>query len=215
MGDTTTQETPSTTIPQEIGKSKHPNMHTRGICKNSKVHKQFPQYTITEDDINLMAEKVHECTNEEFEDSQHQRGRIQDELANIRHVLEQKRVVQMHDRGTQSLPTTIEVEERATSSKQDTIQTIAQASPNFQVTSTMFWMDEAITQTPLKDLAKVELVMERVPTKSLYKLQVSIMQEVESRARKNAAELQHMMNGKESLDMLVEHVKLETKKEKR
>jgi hypothetical protein len=56
--------------------------------------------------------------------------------------------------------------------------TIAQASLNFQVTSNMLQMDETLTQTPLKDLVQVELVMARIPTKALYKLQVSVAQEV-------------------------------------
>jgi hypothetical protein len=49
--------------------------HTyRGSCKKAKAHKQFPEYTITEDDTDLMAEKVQEHAAEEFEDTQHQRG---------------------------------------------------------------------------------------------------------------------------------------------
>jgi hypothetical protein len=88
MGDTTTQETPSTTTPQETMQPKRPIIHTGGSHKKAKAHKQLPEYTITEDDTDLMAEKVQECTAEEFEDTQHQRGRIQDELADIRQVLE-------------------------------------------------------------------------------------------------------------------------------
>jgi hypothetical protein len=38
----------------------------------------------------------------------------------------------------------------------------------------MLQMDEMVAQTPLKDLAQVELVLERIPTKSLYKIQVSV-----------------------------------------
>jgi hypothetical protein len=38
----------------------------------------------------------------------------------------------------------------------------------------MLEMDEMIAQTPLKDLAQVEFGTERIPTKALYKLQVSV-----------------------------------------
>jgi voltage-gated potassium channel Kch len=75
-------------------------------------------------------------------------------------------------------------------------------------------VDETISQTPLKDLAQVELIMERIPTKKLYKLQVNVMQEVKSRVRTDATELQHMKNGKESLELVVKQVKIETKEEK-
>jgi hypothetical protein len=37
-----------------------------------------------------------------------------------------------------------------------------------------------MAQTPLKDLAQVELVLAKIPTKALYKLQVSVTQEVQS-----------------------------------
>jgi hypothetical protein len=48
------------------------------------VHKKPPVYTITEDDADLVVERVHEREVEEFEDVQHQRDRIQDELADLR-----------------------------------------------------------------------------------------------------------------------------------
>jgi hypothetical protein len=63
------------------------------------------------------------------------------------------------ERGIYAFPATIEAEARTAPSKQDTIQTIVQMSPNFQVTSNMLQMDETIAQTPLKDLVQVELVM--------------------------------------------------------
>jgi hypothetical protein len=79
-----------------------------------------------------------------------------------------------------------------------------QVSPTFTVTPNMLEMDEMIAQTPLKDLAQVELVLERIPTKALYKLQVSVAQEVQSCARTDATDLQHTKNGKEALELVVE-----------
>jgi hypothetical protein len=35
-------------------------------------------------------------------------------------------------------------------------------------------MDEAVAHTPAKDLAQVELVLVRIATRALYKLQVSV-----------------------------------------
>jgi hypothetical protein len=60
------------------------------------------------------------------------------------------------------------------------IQMIAQASSTFHVTPNMLRMDEIVGQTPLKYLAQIQLVMGRIPTKVLYKLQVSVTQEVQS-----------------------------------
>jgi hypothetical protein len=104
-------------------------------------------------------------------------------LADIRQVLEKIKATQRPERGTKPFPTTTKVEARTVPNEEDTIQTIAQASPSFQVTSEMLQMDKVIAQTPLKDLAQVELVLARIPTKALYKLQVSVAQEVQSHAR--------------------------------
>jgi hypothetical protein len=38
----------------------------------------------------------------------------------------------------------------------------------------MLEMDEMIAETPLKYLAQVELILERILAKALYKLQVSV-----------------------------------------
>ena len=59
----------------------------------------------------------------------------------------------MPKRGTYPFTTTIEAEARTMSNEQDTIETIVHAIPNFQITSDMFQMDEAVSHTPLKDLA--------------------------------------------------------------
>jgi hypothetical protein len=59
---------------------------------------------------------------------------------------------------------------------------IAQLSSTFHVTPNMLCMEEIMGQTPLKDLAQIQLVLMWIPTKALYKLQVSVTQEVQSRA---------------------------------
>jgi hypothetical protein len=57
-GDTTTQETPSKNNPQETGPPKQLIIHTGGSCKKAKAHKQIPEYTITEDDVDLVTRRV-------------------------------------------------------------------------------------------------------------------------------------------------------------
>jgi hypothetical protein len=76
MGDTMTQETPSTATPLETGQPKRSIIHTGRLCKKAKVQKKLPEYTITKDDADLVAKKVQEHATEEFEDAQHQRDRI-------------------------------------------------------------------------------------------------------------------------------------------
>jgi hypothetical protein len=56
--------------------------------------------------------------------------------------------------------------------------------------------------------------MKWIPTKALYKLQVSVTQEVQSLAWIDAVELQHKKENKEELELVLEQVKLETKDEK-
>jgi hypothetical protein len=65
-------------------------------------------------------------------------------MDDIRQVLEQMRATHKIERGTYPFPTTTKAETRTMPSEQDTIQTIAQVSLNFQVTSNMLQMDEAI-----------------------------------------------------------------------
>jgi hypothetical protein len=89
-----------------------------------------------------------------------------------------------------------------------------QPSSTFHVTPNMLFMDEIMGQTPLKDLAQIKLVMTWIPTKSLYKLQVSVAQEVQSHAHTNVAELQKTKNSRDGLEFVIEQVKLETKDEK-
>jgi predicted nucleic acid-binding Zn-ribbon protein len=58
------------------------------------------------------------------------------------------------------------------------------------------------------------MVLSRIPTKALYKLQVSVAQEVQSRVRTDAVELQEMKGEKESLELMIEQVKFDTRGEK-
>jgi hypothetical protein len=163
----------------------------------------------------LMAEKVQDHTAEDFEEAKHQRGKIQDDLAGIKQVLEKIRTAQRYERGTKSFPEgEATTTTRTTPQKEYTVHTISQASPTFRVTNDMLHMDETTTQTPLKYLAQVDMVLARIPTKALYRLQVSVAQEVQSRARTDTVELQEMKGDKEALELVIEQVKFETRGEK-
>jgi hypothetical protein len=83
------------------------------------------------------------------------------------------------------------------------IQTIAQVISTFHVTPSMLRMDDIVGQTPLKYLVQIQLVMGRIPTKVLYKLQVSVVQEVHSRACTDATELSYTKDNREELELVV------------
>jgi hypothetical protein len=44
----------------------------------------------------------------------------------------------------------------------------------------MIQIKESMVQTPLKDVAQVEFVLAKIPMKEIYRLQVSVTQEVQS-----------------------------------
>jgi len=96
----------------------------------------------------------------------------------IRNIFEQIKEIHKREDGIDSFLAATEAKERATSSEQYTIQTIAEVNLNFLATPNMLQINETIAQTLLKDLAQVELILERILTKELYNLQFSVTQEV-------------------------------------
>jgi hypothetical protein len=152
-----------------------------------------------EDDADLVAQMVQDRTPKDFDEAQRQMDRMQDELADMRQLLKQIRETQRVDRGIESIPVASQTRAKAGSSEQDRIQTTAQSSSTFHVTPSMLRKDEFVGQTPLKDLAQIQLVMTRIPTKALYKLQVRVAREVQSHARTNVAELQQTKDSREEL----------------
>jgi hypothetical protein len=53
-----------------------------------------------------------------------------------------------------------------------------------------------------------------IPNKALYKLQVSVTQEVQSCAHTNATKLQQTKDSQEEMELVLEQVKFKTKYEK-
>jgi hypothetical protein len=75
----------------------------------------------------------------------------------------------------------------------------------------MLRMDEIMGQTPLKDLDHIQLVLTRMSSRALHKLQVSVDQEVQSRAHKNLVELQQETKKREVLEKKIEQAKFKTR----
>jgi hypothetical protein len=72
----TMQGTTSSVTQQEQGKTKRLMIHIGVHAKNDKVHKKMPEYTSTEDDTTLVAERVQDRVSENFKEAQHQRDHI-------------------------------------------------------------------------------------------------------------------------------------------
>jgi hypothetical protein len=65
-------------------------------------------------------------------------------------------------------------------------------------------MENIVGKTPLKDLAQLQLVLPHIPTKALYKLKVSVTQEVQSRTRKEKMKLNKVEDKRDDLELIYE-----------
>jgi hypothetical protein len=66
--------------PQEPGLNKQPTTHMGGTHKKMKVQRTPPDYTIMEDDANMIDRRVQDCISEDFDNATHHRDIIQEEL---------------------------------------------------------------------------------------------------------------------------------------
>jgi chromosome segregation ATPase len=78
----------------------------------------------------------------------------------------------------------------------------------------MLRMDEIVGQTPLKDLSQIQLVLTRIPSGALHRLQVSVNHEVQSRARRDLTELKQATKKRDTLEIVYEKAKSETEEER-
>jgi hypothetical protein len=67
---------------------------------------------------------------------------------------------------------------------------VVKGRDTFTVTHQMIRMDHENEKKPMREFDKFEVFMAQIPTKALYELQASIMQEVQSRARGYAMNLE-------------------------
>jgi hypothetical protein len=75
-------------------------------------------------------------------------------------------------------------------------------------------MDEIVGQTPLKDLSQIQLVLTRIPSGALHRLQVSVNHEVQSRAHRDLTELKQATKKRDALEIVYEKAKSETQEER-
>jgi hypothetical protein len=78
----------------------------------------------------------------------------------------------------------------------------------------MLRMDKIVGKTPLKDLSQIQLVLTRIPSGALHRLEVSLNHEVQSHARRDLTDLKQATNKREVLEIVYEKDKSETKEER-
>jgi hypothetical protein len=74
--------------------------------------------------------------------------------------------------------------------------------------------DQEMEQKPLEEVEQVEMFMEHISTKDLYGIQASVMQEVQSRARANATNLEVGRGVIEMLQIKCDQLAIEKEEEK-
>jgi hypothetical protein len=72
---------------------------------------------------------------------------------------------------------------------QETMHIIAMGSEYLNIAKEMLQVYDETTQNPLKDINHLDLELPKVPTKALYKLQISVEREIQSRAHTDATSL--------------------------
>jgi hypothetical protein len=73
---------------------------------------------------------------------------------------------------------------------QETMEIIAQGRTNFILTPEMLFLHEDTMKNPLEYIDTLDLAFPKIPTKALYKLQVSVAQEIHSRIRYDMTNIQ-------------------------
>jgi hypothetical protein len=177
-----------------------------------KYHKNPPTITITEDDVELVADKVQDRGEDVVRATEAQREEIMEKLVEVHDILQRLQLNTMHHPTTQQ--TEKEQETSVQKEKEETVKTIVVSSDRFKVTQEMLEVDENTVQRLVKDMEHMELVLEKIPTKALYGLQASVMQEVQSRARVDATNLALDREVKEILQVTCEQIMLEKEEEK-
>jgi hypothetical protein len=78
----------------------------------------------------------------------------------------------------------------------------------------MFHMDKIVGQKPLKDLCQIQLVLTRIPSGALHRLQVSVNHEIQLCAHKHLTKLKQATKNQEALEIVYKKAKYETQEER-
>jgi hypothetical protein len=97
---------------------------------------------------------------------------------------------------------------------EETMQFVIQGRETFMITRQMIRFDQEMMQKPLEEVEQVEMVMAHIPTKALYGLHASVMQEVQSRAHADATNLEVGRGVTEMLQITCDQLTVEKEEEK-
>jgi hypothetical protein len=86
-------------------------------------------------------------------------------------------------------PLAPQLEGRVQEEERESVQAIMQPHITFHINPSMLHMDEIVGHTPLKDLRQIQLVLKRIPSGALHRLEVSVNHDVQYRACKHLTEL--------------------------
>jgi hypothetical protein len=136
---------------------------------------------------------VEDRLSEVWENAENHRASILEKIQEVKTTLEQLRIRVEQQQQKKKMP----AKEGALVG--ETMQITVQGNINFIITPEMLFMDEETTQRPLKYIEMLDLAVSKIPTKALYKLQVSVAQNIQSRERFDVTKLQLAQEGNTSL----------------
>jgi hypothetical protein len=137
-----------------------------------KAHKPHSHISLTLDDVELLAIAVEERLDEVWENAKKHKDSITYQVQEVKTTLEKSRI------GVAQTPKETPTHAKEGVPVPETVQFAVQASANFIIMLEMMFLDEETTHKPLKDIKTLDVALAKIPTKALYKLQVSIAQEI-------------------------------------
>jgi hypothetical protein len=154
-----------------------------GSRKKKKAHKMPMHRSLIKDDVELIATTVEDRLLEVWENVENHRVSILEQVQEVKTALEKLRI----RKEKQQKDKPVQVKEGV--SLGETMHITTQGSTNFIITPAMLFIEEEIVHNSLKDIETLDLGLLKIPTKVLYKLQVSVMQEIQCRERFDAMNL--------------------------
>jgi hypothetical protein len=161
----------------------------------------------------MIATMVQDCLAEDFDHAAHHRDNLQKELEEIRQLLKTLRETKRTSISRGIEQSTTQTNERVDIEERDPTLPMPHANTTVHIKPSMLRIDEIVAQIPLKDLDHIQLVLTRMSSRALHKLQVSVDHEMQSRAHNNLVKLQKATKQREVLEKEYEQAKSETQKE--
>jgi hypothetical protein len=131
------QETTSNPITQEPGGAKRPTIQDVGACKKMKAQRPPPDYTITEDDGEMIARMVQDCLAKYFDHATHHRDKLQKELTEMGQLLKKFGEAQITSSNRGIEPSTTQTTERVEVEEHDPVLLIPHAHSTVYINPSM------------------------------------------------------------------------------